>query len=172
MIRPVIACGRQNLYDASAERGSARKGLLVSSRILVAVSSPWASERLAAPVVDLANRLNASVVVTHVAHVQHEDEHESDAKQRGEESLKLLSEELRDLGIEAEGVMLFSDDVPKAILNTAKAKACTLIVIGAAENHVLKGLFKRILASDVPGAILRQSDVPVLILPTNWRGAI
>lgn len=144
----------------------------MSSRILVAVSSPWASERLAVPVVDLASRLDASVVVTHVAHVQNEDEHESDAKKRGEESLKLLTEELRNLGVETEGVMLFSDDVPKAILNTAKAKECTLIVIGAAENHVFKGLFKRLLANDVPGAIVRQSDLPVLILPTDWRGPV
>lgn len=144
----------------------------MGSRILVAVSSPWASERLAIPVVDLAVRLDADVVVTHVAHVQHEDEHESDAKQRGEESLKHLAEQLKDQGISTEGVMLFSDDVPKAILNTAKAKECTLIVIGAAESHVLKGLFKRLFASDVPGAIVRQADVPVMILPTNWHGSI
>jgi len=37
------------------------------SRILVAVSSPWASQRLIETVADLAKRLNAEILVAHVS---------------------------------------------------------------------------------------------------------
>ncbi|MFW6061111.1 MAG: hypothetical protein ACODAQ_13100, partial [Phycisphaeraceae bacterium] len=87
------------------------------SRMLVAVSSPWASEKLAGPIADMARRLEATAVVAHVAQLHEEDEHESDATQRGEQTLKMLIDGLREAGIEAEGVMLFSDDTAKAILN-------------------------------------------------------
>ncbi len=84
--------------------------------MLIAVSSPWASEKLAEPIADMAKRLDASAVVAHVAQLQDEDEHESDATQRGEETLKLLTQTLKTANVEVESVMLFSDDVAKAIL--------------------------------------------------------
>lgn len=37
------------------------------SRILVAVSSPWAAEKAVDPVTDLAKRLSAEVLVIHVS---------------------------------------------------------------------------------------------------------
>lgn len=37
------------------------------SRILVAVSSPWAAEKVVTPLVELANRLSADVLVVHVS---------------------------------------------------------------------------------------------------------
>ena len=138
------------------------------SRLLVAVSSPWASEKLADPIADLAKRLDAEVVVGHVAQLHDEDEHESDANQRGEETLKLLTEDLRKAGVNAEGVMLFSNDVPKAILSTAKARNCTMIVLGLTG----KGVLKRLIAGDVPGNIIRHADLPVLLCPANWTGVI
>lgn len=138
------------------------------SRLLVAVSSPWASEKLAAPLADFARRLGAEVIVAHVAEVKDEDESESDAKARGEQTLNLLLENLKQAGVPAEGVMLFSDDVPKAILNTARARQCTLLVIGLTG----KGVFRRLIAGDVPGNIIRQADLPVLVCPANWTGMI
>ncbi len=138
------------------------------SKLLIAVSTPWASEKLTAPIADLAKRLDADAVVAHVAQLQDDDEHESDAKQRGEQTLKLLTEGLVQAGVRAEGVMLFSDDVPKAILNTAKARGCTMIVLGLTG----KGVFKRLIAGDVPGNIIRQADMPVLLCPANWVGMI
>jgi len=138
----------------------------VKTRMLVAVSSPWASEKLIAPIADLARRLDAEAVVAHVAHVQDEDEHESDAKQRGEQTLKLLTDGLTQAGVRAEALMLFSDDVAKAILNTARARSCTLIVLGLTG----KGVLKRLIAGDVPANIIRQADMPVLLCPANWNG--
>ena len=140
----------------------------MKSKMLVAVSSPWASEKLAQPIADLANRLSAEVLVSHVTTLHDEDEHESDATQRGEQTLKLLVDELRSAGVTTEGVMLFSDDTAKAILNTAKARGCTMIVLGLTG----KGVLKRLIAGDVPANIIRQADMPVLLCPANWSGTI
>lgn len=136
--------------------------------MLVAVSSPWASEKLTGPIADMARRLEASAVVAHVAQLHEEDEHESDATQRGEQTLKMLTDGLREAGIEAEGVMLFSDDTAKAILNTARARQCTMIVLGLTG----RGVLKRLIAGDVPGNLIRQTDLPVLLCPANWTGMI
>lgn len=149
----------------SAVRGAAN---LNKSKLLVAVSSPWASEKLVGPIADTARRLGSAVVVAHVATLQDEDEHESDATNRGEQTLKLLTDGLRDTGIDAEGIMLFSDDTAKAILNTAHARECTLIVLGLTG----KGVLKRLIAGDVPGNLIRQTDLPVLLCPANWSGDI
>jgi len=141
---------------------------LSKSRLLVAVSSPWASEKLTAPLADFARRLGAEVVVAHVAEVKEEDESETDAKSRGEQTLKLLLEGLKNAGITAEGVILFADDVPKALINTAHARACTMIILGLTG----KGVFKRLIAGDVPGNIIRMADLPVLLCPANWSGTL
>jgi nucleotide-binding universal stress UspA family protein len=141
---------------------------LASSRILIAVSSPWASEKLSSPIADLCRRLEAEAVVAHVATLQEEDEHESDATQRGEQTLKLLVEDLQEAGVDAEGVMLFADDTAKAIMNTAKARECSMIVLGLTG----KGVLKRLIAGDIPANIIRQADLPVLLCPANWSGTI
>lgn len=138
------------------------------SRLLVAVSSPWASDKLAEPIADLARRLDASVHVAHVATLQEADEHESDATQRGEQTLQLLTDRLKQAGVEAEGIMLFSDDTAKAILNTARARNCTLVVLGLTG----KGVLKRLIAGDVPTNIIRSSEIPVMLCPANWDGSI
>ena len=142
--------------------------VLSQSRMLIAVSSPWASQKLAAPIADLARRLDAEVVVAHVAQLHDEDEHETDAQQRGEQTLQLLTEQLGEAGVQAESLMLFSDDVSKAILNTAKARGCTMVVLGLTG----KGVLKRLIAGDVPANIIRQADLPVLLCPANWMGMI
>ncbi|NBC11058.1 MAG: universal stress protein [Planctomycetes bacterium] len=138
------------------------------SRLLVAVSSPWASEKLAEPIADMAQRLEAEAIVAHVATLQDEDEHESDATRRGEQTLQLLTETLKEHGIEAEGVMLFADDTAKALMNTARARGCSMIVLGLTG----KGVLKRLIAGDVPANIIRQSELPVLLCPANWSGKI
>jgi len=141
---------------------------LSKSRLLVAVSSPWASEKLAEPIADMAQRLEAEAIVAHVATLQDEDEHESDATRRGEQTLQLLTDTLREHGIEAEGVMLFADDTAKALMNTARARGCSMIVLGLTG----KGVLKRLIAGDVPANIIRQSELPVLLCPANWSGKI
>ena len=139
-----------------------------TSRIMVAVSSPWASQKLTEPILDLARRLEAEVVVAHVAKLHETDETEADAKERGEQTLKMLPPAILAAGLEAQGVMLFSDDVAKAIVNTAKARDCTVIVLGLTG----KGVLKRLIGGDVPGNIIRQAGIPVLLCPSTWSGRI
>ncbi|MEX0775047.1 MAG: universal stress protein [Phycisphaeraceae bacterium] len=141
---------------------------MIKSKLLIAVSSPWASEKLMAPMADLAKRMNADVLVAHVAEVKEEDETEAESRSRGEQTLKLLLDGLKNQGVNAEGVILYSDDVAKALINTAKARSCTMLVVGLTG----KGVFKRLIAGDVPGNIIRQADLPVLICPANWTGLI
>jgi len=141
---------------------------LAKSKLMIAVSSPWAAEKLTAPIADLARRLDADVIVAHVAQFTDDDESESDAKQRGEQTLKLMTDSLIKTGVHTEGIMLFADDIPKAILNTAKKRNCTMIILGLTG----KGVFKRLIAGDVPGNIIRQADLPVLLCPANWTGQL
>lgn len=150
----------------AARRRGAEGSSLSRSRILVAVSSPWASEKLTPPIADLARRLDADAIVAHVAQLQEEDEHESDATQRGETTLKTLADGLKAAGVQTEAIMLFSDDTAKAILNTAHARSCTMIVLGLTG----KGVLKRLIAGDVPSNLVRQTDLPVLLCPANWSG--
>ena len=138
------------------------------TRILIAVSSPWASEKLVKPMIDLAKRLEARVVVAHVAMIQDDDEDEDDVSERGEQTLSLLTKGLGEAGIEAEGVMLYSDHVAKAILNTASKYQCSMIVLGLTG----RGVLKRLISGDVPGNIIRQASVPVLLCPATWEGMI
>jgi len=103
-----------------------------------------------------------------VAHPQDEDEHESDARQRGEQTLNLLAQGLRDKGVSAESVMLFADDIAKALLNTAKARGCTLIVVGLTG----KSMFQRLLGGDVSANLTRHSEIPVLLCPPAWTSTV
>ena len=51
---------------------------MTGSRLLVAVSSPWASQNVATAIVDLARRLESETLVVHVARSQDEDEDDDD----------------------------------------------------------------------------------------------
>ena len=155
-------------YGRTPNRIDEARTRLSKSKLLIAVSSPWAAEKLTGPIADLARRLDAEVLVAHVAQLHDEDENESDAKQRGEQTLKLITDGLKQVGVRTEGLMLFADDVAKAILNTAKARSCTMIILGLTG----KGVFKRLIAGDVPGNIIRQADMPVLLCPANWVGML
>jgi len=141
---------------------------LARSRILIAVSTPWASEKLCRTIQDLAERLDATVVVAHVAQATEEDESDGDVKARGEQTLAGLTGKLIDGGINAEGVLLFGDDIARAIINAADAHTASLIIVGASG----KGRMARLLAGDVPQQVVRQSDRPVVIFPPDWSGTI
>lgn len=141
---------------------------MAASRILVAVSTPWASDKLFHAVRDLANRLGGSVVVAHVARPTEEDESDADTRQRGEQTLATLTTRLVEANVPAEGVLLFGDDVAKAILNAADDQHATLILLGLSG----KGRFARLLAGDIPQQIIRASHLPVLLFPPDWSGTV
>lgn len=135
---------------------------------MVAVSTPWASEKLFQTVRDLAIRLDAAVIVAHVAVAHEEDESEADTRQRGEQTLSTLTSRLAEVKVPAEGVLLFGDDIARAVLNAAEAHQASLLILGATG----KGRMARLLAGDVPQQIIRQADRPVLIFPPDWSGVV
>jgi nucleotide-binding universal stress UspA family protein len=133
------------------------------SRILVAVSSPWAAERLVEPVADLAKRLDAEVLVVHVSRPsggQLREQEQSD----GEAAVRMLSEKLQERTVVVQTLLMFSDDIARAVLNTTVERDITMIVLGLTG----KNIFARLLAGNVPVELIKNTKVPVLLLPPDW----
>jgi nucleotide-binding universal stress UspA family protein len=65
-------------------------------------------------------------------------------------------------------LLMFSDDIARAILNTAAEREVSLIVLGLTGKNV----FARLLAGNVPVELIRNTKVPVILLPPDWNGAI
>ena len=137
------------------------------SRILVAVSSPWASERAAEPIADLARRLGAEVLVVHVSRPsggQLREQEQAD----GEAAIRLLRDKLLEKNVAVQDLLTFSDDIARAILNIAVERECTLIVLGLTGKNV----FARLLAGNVPVELLKNTKIPVLVLPAEFSKGI
>src|ERR1043166_8740769 len=137
------------------------------SRILVAVSSPWASERVVDAVGDLAKKLAAEVLVVHVSRPsggQMREQEQAD----GEKAISVLREHLESRSVTVQTLLLFSDDIARAILNTAVEREVTLIVLGLTGKNV----FARLLAGNVPVELIKNTRIPVLLLPPDWSKPI
>ena len=133
-------------------------------RILVAVSSPWAAQRLVEPVADLATKLQSEVVVAHVSRPSGGQlrEHE---QAEGETAVSTLAETLAGRNIKVDTLLLFADDIAPAIINTATEQHATLIVLGLTGKNV----FARLIAGNVPVELIKQTKVPVLLIPPDWN---
>jgi nucleotide-binding universal stress UspA family protein len=137
------------------------------SRILIAVSSPLASKKLAQPVADLAARLAAEVLVVHVSRPSGGQMREQEQAE-GEAAISLLGGQLSDRGIAVQTLLMFSDDVARAISNAAVERDVSLIVLGLTAKNV----FARLLAGNVPVEMIRNTRIPVLLLPPDWQGSL
>jgi nucleotide-binding universal stress UspA family protein len=137
------------------------------SRIMIAVSSPWAAQKAVEPVADLAKRLGAEVLVVHVSRPsggQMREQEQAD----GESSINMLRQALSDKGISVQTLLMFSEDIARAILNVAAEREVTLIVLGMTG----KNIFARLLAGNVPVELIKNTRIPVLLLPPDWNGTI
>src|SRR5437763_6202630 len=137
------------------------------SRILVAVSSPWAAQKAVEPVSNLARRLAAEVLVVHVSRPsggQMREQEQAD----GESAISMLRAKLEERGVNVQTLLMFSDDIARAILNTAVERQVTLIVLGLTGKNV----FARLLAGNVPVELIKNTRVPVLLLPPEHKGGI
>jgi nucleotide-binding universal stress UspA family protein len=137
------------------------------SRILVAVSSPWAAERVAEPLAGLANQLGAEVLCVHVSRPsggQMREQEQAD----GETAVRLLSDRLACKGVAVQTLLMFSDDIARAILNTAVEQKITLIALGLTGKNV----FARLLAGNVPVELIKNTQIPVVLLPPGYTGTI
>src|SRR6476620_6480182 len=137
------------------------------SRILIAVSSPWAAERAVEVVADLAQRLSAEVLCVHVSRPsggQMREQEQAD----GEAAVRLLSGSLQERGVMVQTLLMFSDDIARAIINTAVERDISLIVLGLTGKNV----FARLLAGNVPVELIKNTKVPVLLLPPDFGKAL
>ena len=137
------------------------------SRILVAVSSPWAAAKVLECLGDLASRLKAEVLVVHVSRPsggQMREQEQAD----GEAAIRLLREKLEQRNIVVQDLLMFSDDIARAVLNTAVERDVTMIVLGLTGKNV----FARLLAGNVPVELIKNTKIPVLILPPDWNRTI
>ena len=137
------------------------------SRILIAVSSPWAAQKVVEPLADLAKRIGAEVLVVHVSRPsggQMREQEQAD----GEAAITLLREKLQEKGITVQTLLMFSDDIARAVLNTAAEREVTLIVLGLTGKNV----FARLLAGNVPVELIKNTKVPVLLLPPDFSGSL
>lgn len=133
------------------------------SRILVAVSSPYASAKLVDTVADMAKRLGAEVLVVHVSRPsggQMREQEQAD----GEAAVRGLSSQIARRGAAVQTLLMFSDDIARAILNTAADRDVTMIVLGLTG----KTMFARLLAGNVPVELIKETKVPVMLLPPDW----
>ena len=136
------------------------------SRILIAVSSPWAAQKVVDPLADLAKRLSAEVLVVHVSRPsggQMREQEQAD----GEAAITLLREKLQEKNITVQTLLMFSDDIARAVLNTAAEREVTLIVLGLTGKNV----FARLLAGNVPVELIKNTKIPVLLLPPDFAGS-
>ena len=137
------------------------------SRILVAVSSPYAAQKLVTPVGNLASRLKAEVLVVHVSRPsggQMREQEQAD----GEAAIRYMRERLHELDIVVQDLLMFSDDIARAILNIARERDATMIVLGLTGKNV----FARLLAGNVPVELIKNTRIPVLILPPDWSNTV
>ena len=137
------------------------------SRILIAVSSPWAAKKAVEPLSDLATRLNADVLVVHVSRPsggQMREQEQSD----GEQAISNLREALQARGVSVQTLLMFSEDIARAILNVAAERNVTMILLGLTGKNV----FARLLAGNVPVELIKNTKIPVLLLPPDWTGAV
>jgi nucleotide-binding universal stress UspA family protein len=137
------------------------------SRILIAVSSPWAAQKVVDPLADMAKRMSAEVLVVHVSRPsggQMREQQQAD----GEAAITLLREKLQEKQVNVQTLLMFSDDIARAVLNTAAEREVSLIVLGLTGKNV----FARLLAGNVPVELIKNTKIPVLLLPPDFSGAI
>jgi nucleotide-binding universal stress UspA family protein len=137
------------------------------SRILIAVSSPYAAQKVLEPLADLAKRIAAEVLVVHVSRPsggQMREQEQAD----GEAAITLLREKLQEKNITVQTLLMFSDDIARAVLNIATERDVSLIVLGLTGKNV----FARLLAGNVPVELIKNTKVPVLLLPPDFSGSI
>ena len=137
------------------------------SRILVAVSSPWAAQKAIEPIGDMAKRLGAEVLVVHVSRPSGGQMREQEQAE-GESAISLLRQSLQDRGITVQTLLMFSEDIARAILNVTAERQATLIVLGLTGKNV----FARLLAGNVPVELIKNTKVPVLLIPPDWSGTV
>jgi nucleotide-binding universal stress UspA family protein len=86
----------------------------------------------------------------------------------GEEAIRFLRDKLQERSVAVQTLLMFSDDIARALLNTALEREVTLICLGLTGKNV----FARLLAGNVPVELIKNTKVPVLLLPPDYGGGV
>jgi len=86
----------------------------------------------------------------------------------GEAAVSLLRSKLQQLDVPVQTLLMFSEDIARAILNTAAEHQISLIVLGLTG----KNIFARLLPGNVPVELIKNTKIPVLLLPPEGPGAL
>ena len=86
----------------------------------------------------------------------------------GEEAISFLREKLQARNVAVQDLLMFSDDIARAILNTSVERDVSLIVLGLTGKNV----FARLLAGNVPVELIKNTTIPVMILPPDWNKTV
>ena len=79
-----------------------------------------------------------------------------------------LKRSLEERGLVVQTLLMFSEDIARAILNVAEEREVTVIALGLTGKNV----FARLLAGNVPVELIKNTKIPVLLLPPDWNGTI
>lgn len=150
-------------------------GHVPPKRILVPVDFTPESQVPVAYAVALAQRVDATIVLVHVAvfdpgwtEVLPPDASPATLEEARERRLGTAAERLRQHGAALGGVphesLVVEGDAVEAIVSLAREQACDLIVVG---SHGRRGL-KRALLGSVAERVVRHAPVPVLV--ARWEG--
>ena len=71
-------------------------------------------------------------------------------------------------GVNVQTLLMFSDDIARAVINTSVERDVSLIVLGLTGKNV----FARLLAGNVPVELIKNTRIPVLLFPPDHKGAI
>ena len=135
------------------------------SRILLAVSDRWVPDSRVDAIAEFAQRLGRPILAVHVAYGN--DSSGGDISP-GERVLEKVVAQLRSRGAKVDSLLLFSDDLGAAILKTAEEHRASMVMLGLSS----KGMLTRLIEGNVAQEIVRGTRVPVLMLPSDWVGAL
>ncbi|HMO24951.1 MAG TPA: universal stress protein, partial [Tepidisphaeraceae bacterium] len=110
-----------------------------------------------------ARKLGAEVLVVHVSRPSGGQTRETEQAD-GESAVRTLADRIASKGVAVQTLLLFSDDIARAILNTAQEHDVTLLVLGLTGRNI----FSRLLAGNVPVELIKNTKVPVMLLPPDW----
>jgi len=135
------------------------------SKILLAVSERWVPDFRVDAIADFARRLGASILVVHVIYGTEGGGAEVSP---GEVVLKQVVAALEAKQVKTETLLLFSDDVANATVKTAVEHNVTLLLLGLSS----KGMLARLIEGNVAQEVIKQTRVPVILIPPDWNGEI
>jgi nucleotide-binding universal stress UspA family protein len=134
-------------------------------RILLPTDGSAFSERAADYAVELAKKLDATVVTVHIVRMQapkslDSKNIESEAARRAETCFGSIREKTKEAGISLETKVLMARSIGEALLEEIEEYDYDLTVMGA---HGLSGV-KKIILGSVSEAVVHHSSKPVLLV--------